>query len=142
MDRSSLISVLKLSAHLHADRAEYIAGQFQYKELSKGEKFIRTARVANEYLFLQSGMIRSFLLDLDGNEITVNFYIAGEMVFEVASFFQRQPSQETFEAVTDCSGWVLTYETLNELFHALHEFREFGRAMLVKGFIAFTLLTL
>jgi CRP-like cAMP-binding protein len=142
MDRSVLISILKSSAHLPEDRAEYIAEQFQFKKLSRGEKFIKAARVANEYLFLQTGIIRSFLLDLEGNEITMNFYVAGEMVFEVASFFQRQPSQETFEAVTECAGWVLNYETLNELFHALPEFREFGRAMLVKGFITFKQRTL
>ena len=39
-------------------------------------------------------------------------------------------------------GWVLTYDKLNDLFHSLPEFREFGRAMLVKGFIAFKLRTL
>jgi CRP-like cAMP-binding protein len=64
------------------------------------------------------------------------------MVFEVASFFQRQPSQETFEAITNCTGWVLAYEKLNALFHALPEFREFGRAMLVKGFIGFKIRTI
>jgi len=136
-DRQTLIGFLKHTPYLSEETAKQIAQQFEFKEISKGEKFIKTGRTANEYLFLQSGFIRAYLFDIEGNEITLNFYGPNEVVFEVASFFQRQPSQENFEAITDCDGWVLTYEKLNALFHALPEFREFGRAMLVKGFIAF-----
>ena len=137
MDRRILIDFLKHTPYLSEDTANQIAQQFEVKEILKGEKFIKTGRTANEYLFLQSGFIRSYLFDIEGNEITLNFYGPNEVVFEVASFFQRHPSQENFEAISDCSGWVLDYEKLNALFHALPEFREFGRAMLVKGFIAF-----
>jgi CRP-like cAMP-binding protein len=142
MDRQVLISVLKNSPHLDSKSAEHIATQFECKELNKGEKFIKSGRIADEYMFLEIGFIRSYLFDTEGNEITLNFYTPHEMVFEVASFFQRQPSQETFEAITNCTGWVLTYEKLNALFHALPEFREFGRAMLVKGFIGFKIRTI
>lgn len=38
------------------------------------------------------------------------------------------------QAITDSEGWCITYEQLNMLFHALPEFREFGRKMLVDGF--------
>jgi CRP-like cAMP-binding protein len=137
MDKSALISFLKQSPHLDSKSAEHIAEQFSFKQLQKGEKFLKTGRVADEYMFLENGFMRSYLFDLEGNEITLNFYGPNEVVFEVASFFQRQPSQENFEAITDCAGWVLTYEKLNFLFHALPEFREFGRAMLVRGFIGF-----
>ena len=137
MDRQTLIGFLKHTPYLSEEKAKEISQEFEFKEISKGEKFIKTGRTANEYLFLQSGFIRSYLFDIEDNEITLNFYGPNEVVFEVASFFQRQPSQENFEAITYCSGWVLTYEKLNALFHALPEFREFGRAMLVKGFIGF-----
>ena len=120
----------------------HIADQFELKELNKGDRFIKAGRVPNEYMFLEKGFLRSFVIDTEGNEVTLNFYSSNNVVFEVASFFQRQPSQETYEATTDCIGWILTYEKLNHLFHALPEFREFGRAMLVKGFIAFKLRTL
>ena len=142
MNRQVLINFLKNSPHLDSKSAEHIADQFECKELNKGEKFIKSGRIADEYMFLEIGFIRSYLFDTEGNEITLNFYTPHEMVFEVASFFQRQPSQETFEAITDCTGWVLTYEKLNALFHALPEFREFGRAMLVKGFIGFKIRTI
>jgi CRP-like cAMP-binding protein len=60
-----------------------------------------------------------------------NFFLK---VFEVSSFFNRSISKENIQATADCTGWFITYEQLNNLFHALPEFREFGRSVLVKGF--------
>jgi CRP-like cAMP-binding protein len=142
MSRETLILFLKQVPLLTHESAAYIADQFELKELKKDDRFIKAGRVPNEYMFLEKGFIRSFVLDTEGNEVTLNFYTSNNVVFEVASFFQRTPSQETFEATTDCIGWVLSYEKLNNLFHTLPEFREFGRAMLVRGFITFKLRTL
>ena len=141
-NKATLIQFLKQVPPLNEESASFIAEQFELKELKKGDRFIKAGRIPNEYMYLEKGFIRSFVFDTEGNEITLNFYSANNVVFEVASFFQRQPSQENFEATTDSVGWILTYEKLNNLFHALPEFREFGRAMLVKGFIAFKLRTL
>lgn len=142
MDKSALIKFLKQAPGLSAHGVNIIAEQFDLKEIKKGELFLKAGRTANEYMFLEKGFIRSYLFDTDGNEITLNFYLPDELVFEVASFFQRIPSQENFEATEDSTGWVLTFEKLNMLFHSLPEFREFGRAMLVKGFASFKLRTL
>ena len=142
MNNSILANFIKQVPLLNEESAKLIADQFELKELTKGDRFIKAGRIPNEYMFLEKGFIRSFVIDTEGNEITLNFYVANDVVFEVASFFQRQPSQESFEATTDCVSWVLNYDKLNELFHTLPAFREFGRAMLVKGFIAFKLRTL
>ena len=142
MNGSPLETFIKNAAALTNESASFLAEQFEYRELKKGKLLIRIGKVADEYMFLENGFIRSYLFDTKGNEITLDFYSDHQLVFEVASFFQRIPSQENFEAMSDCTGRVLTYEKLNKLFHALPEFREFGRAILVKGFIAFKLRTL
>lgn len=142
LDKSALTQFLLNWPQLNSEAITVIASEFQQRELKKGDLLLQTGKVSDEYLFLERGFIRSYLFDTEGNEITMNFYSQNEMVFEVASFFQRSPSQENFEATTDCTGWVLTYEKLNRLFHNLSEFRDFGRAILVKGFISFKLRTL
>ncbi|MEO6720678.1 MAG: Crp/Fnr family transcriptional regulator [Ferruginibacter sp.] len=142
MNQTSLINFLKNTSQLGDNAATAIAKEFEYKELTKGELFLKAGKVADEYLFLESGFIRSYLFDTEGDEVTINFYSKNELVFEVASFFQRVPSQEYFEATTSCTGWFLTYEKLNLLFHSLPEFRDYGRSVLVKGFTSFKLRTL
>ena len=141
MDRSALKSFLHATGRLTTQAVDHIAGEFEFKDLHKGQTWLKAGRVSDEYLYLENGFIRSYLFDTEGNEITLNFYSSNEVVFEVASFFQRIPSQENFEATTDCIGWVLNFQKLNHLFHALPEFREMGRFLLVKGFINFKMRT-
>jgi len=64
------------------------------------------------------------------------------IVFEAASFFMRGKSAENIQALTDCRGFSISFEKLNMLFHSVPEFREFGRAMLVREFVAFKRRTL
>lgn len=117
--------------------AREIALKFEHKIILKNQFLLQEDKIADEYLFLEQGYMRAFAFDIEGNEITTNFYKPGQVVFEVASFFNRTRSKENIQALTDCEGWFITYKQLNDLFHALPEFREFGRAMLVKGFSEF-----
>jgi CRP-like cAMP-binding protein len=80
--------------------------------------------------------MRSFAYDTEGNDVTTNFYSDSQVVFEVSSFFNRTPSRENIQALTDSQGWSITYVQLNYLFHAMPEFRDFGRHILVTGFAA------
>lgn len=142
MDRSVLIQFIQNVLPLPAEKVEFIASHFRPKELAKNEVFIQEERICNEYLFLESGLIRAYTLDLEGNEVTTELYADRQIVFEVGSFFQKTPSRETYQALEDSRGWYLTFDQLNELFHGIVEFREFGRMILVKGFISFKQRTL
>lgn len=114
--------------------ASDIAGRFYQVQLNKGDFFLKEGSVSNEYLFVTDGFMRSFAMDPDGNDITTGFYGRKQVAFEVSSFFHRIPSRENIQVLTPCAGLAITYATLNELFHALPEFREFGRSILVRGF--------
>jgi CRP-like cAMP-binding protein len=114
-------------------KAVEISALFKRKSISKNSLLLEDGKKSNEYLFLESGFMRAYTLDVEGNEVTTGFYSNGQLVFEPASFFNRTPSRETIQAITDCSGWYITFEELNHLFHSMPEFREFGRSVLVKG---------
>lgn len=134
MEKEKLIQFLLSTNLVSLQIAGEIASHFIAKEIYKNQFFLKEGRICNEYLFLESGFMRSFAFDTDGNDVTTSFYSDNQVVFEVSSFFNRAISRENIQALTDCKGWTLTYEQLNSLFHNLHEFREFGRHILVKGF--------
>jgi CRP-like cAMP-binding protein len=136
MDRSPLLHFFLSSQLVGPLSAAQIAEQFRPRLLAKGELFLKEGRVSNEYLFLQQGTMRAFAHDPQGADLTTSFYTSGAVVFEVSSFFQRKPSQENIQALTDCEGWIISYEELNGLFHSMPEFREFGRSVLVRGYAA------
>ncbi|WP_345070251.1 Crp/Fnr family transcriptional regulator [Hymenobacter fastidiosus] len=134
MTKEKLQHFLQRTGFITAAQAEEIAGQFRPRVLARHGMLLEAGKVSDDYFFLDQGFMRAFAYDPQGNDTTTAFYAAGQLVFEVASFFNRTPSREYIQALTDCQGWSIRYQELNGLFHARPEFREFGRAMLVRGY--------
>jgi CRP-like cAMP-binding protein len=139
MDRSKLIQFINGSGLVSLEKAQEIAAHFSPHDIQRNEYFLKEGKVSNEYLFLENGFMRAFAHDTEGNDITTAFYKENTVVFEVFSFFKRIPSRENIQALTDSTGWVISFEQLNHLFHSLFEFREFGRNVLVIGYSALKL---
>jgi CRP-like cAMP-binding protein len=118
------------------DDAKFIADHFQSFSLKKGEIILQKGKVSDDYIYLSEGLLRSYLFDLEGNEVTTDFFTSHNIAFEVTSFFNRTPSETYIETLTDCKGLKIGYEQLNQLFHSKPAFRDFGRAVLVREFIA------
>lgn len=97
---------------------------------SKGDILLEKGQISNAYYILEDGLVRSYLHDYEGNEITTGFMGKNEVVIEVASIFQRVPTQENMQCLTDCSMWKITYDDFQDLFHKLPAIREWGRAWL------------
>ncbi len=133
MNGTKLTQFLLASGFFNETIANNISAQFTVKSIEKSDYIITMGRISTDYYFLEEGLIRSFAIDVKGDEITTNFYFEGQLVFEPASFFTKTPSKEYFQALTDCTVWYLSFAQLNELFHNVPEFREFGRSRLAGG---------
>ncbi|MES2519280.1 MAG: Crp/Fnr family transcriptional regulator [Bacteroidota bacterium] len=142
MNKEPLINFIQSNLPVSKQILEDIAQHFEYTTISKNEYFLKEGTISNNYLFLAEGFMRAFTHDTDGNEVTTYFYPNNRVVFEASSFFMRTISTENIQALSDCKGYSITFEKLNMLFHSVPAFREFGRAMLVKEFVAFKQRTL
>ncbi len=142
MDKTALIVFIEGHVPISRPTVMLIADAFTERTLAKNEYLLRTGSVSNEYLFLVDGFLRAFTMDTDGNEVTTNFFGKNRVVFDVSSLFLRTVATESIQALTDSAGFSISFDTLNRLFHGVPEFREFGRAMLVKEFAAYKQRTL
>lgn len=142
MNKELLINFIQNNLPTSRKTLDEIAEHFKEIAFTKNDYFLKEGQVSNDYLFLADGFMRAFTFDTDGNEVTTYFYPKNRVVFEASSFFMRIASTENIQAVTDCKGFTITFEKLNMLFHSIPEFREFGRAMLVKEFSAYKQRTL
>ncbi len=132
-----LISFIKATLPIKDTIASSIAENFEQALITKNDFLLNQGKIANDYIFLEKGFIRSFTYDIDGNEVTTNLHSSNAIVFDAASFIKRTPTNENIQALTDCTVWVLRYDTFQKLFHSIPEFREFGRENLVNGFVSF-----
>lgn len=98
----------------------------------KGYVFLEEGKLANEYYLIESGLLRSFVVDYKGVEITTDFHGKNELSIEVSSFFQRVPTTENIVALTDGEVWKINFEIFQQLFHKIEGFREWGRLWMTK----------
>ncbi|MFN7118552.1 MAG: Crp/Fnr family transcriptional regulator [Saprospiraceae bacterium] len=144
MNESVLINFIKTNTPnipIDAESLLHITEQFEEKTLQKDEYLLKEGKVS-DYYFLAQGFLRVFTFDTDGNEVTTYFYSQNRVVFDAASFFQKLPSSENIQAMTECKVYSTKFEKLNKLFHTVAAFREFGRQMIVNEFVAYKQRTL
>lgn len=99
----------------------------------KGELVLQEGRIADSYLIMASGTMRSYVHSFGGKDITTNFFSENEIVIEASSLFQRIPAQENIEALTDCTCLKIDFAIFQDLFHSIEGFREWGRAWMAQS---------
>ncbi len=118
------------------DELETIIPKFKEVKFNKNDFFLNQGQTASKYWFVQSGFVRSYVVDIEGNDITTNFYSVGDIVIDWSSFFLRNPTRENIQALTECVCWQLDFDTFQQLFHSIKSFREQGRTTLVGSYFA------
>ena len=136
MDDQVLRTFIRAHSNMPDERIRDIAARFHPCILQKGEHLLLDHDVNDRYLVIGSGWLRSFAIDTEGEEVTTAFSGPGQVVFDADSFFMRTPSREHIVAISDVRGFELSFAELNGLFHEFPEFREMGRAILVKALVA------
>lgn len=109
---------------LSDDELKAIFGVHMRTIFQKGEMMLKEGDTANSFLILESGLMRSFVRDFNGNDITTNFFAANEIVIEVSSLFHRIPTQENIQALVDCVCWKIGFDDFQNLFHTISGFSE------------------
>ncbi|GAB2792992.1 Crp/Fnr family transcriptional regulator [Rhabdobacter roseus] len=83
-----------------------ISGYFQPVRLKKGDYYLRTGRRSDRLAFVQSGIVREYVV-LDDREITKWISTQGYFLVDLASFFFHQPARWNLQALTDCELFVI-----------------------------------
>lgn len=116
--------------HFLLSEADIETIKLYHKKVSfkKGEFLLKEDEMADEYYLLEKGLVRAFVQDFDNNETTTEFFCENEIVIVPSSLFQRMPSKENLQTLTDCTLWKIDFEKFQELFHSIEGMREWGRA--------------
>lgn len=128
-----LDQIFQCPPYSEAELAQILPG-FLETEHSCHTLLLRAGETALHYWYLESGMVRSYITNPQGEDITTEFFAAGDLVIDWPSFMLRKPTRESFETLTDCRLWRMDYPTFQRLFHTIGTFREAGRERLVKSY--------
>ena len=139
MNREPVINFIRstlLSSNVSISREllEDVVGHFDPVSFARHEYFVTAGKVNTHHFFMTKGFMRAFTHNLEGVEVTTDFFNCNRPVFEPNSFITQTKSLENIQAITDCQGFLVSFEKSNELFHTIPEYREFGRRMLLNEF--------
>lgn len=107
---------------------EIIANTHKQICFKKGDFILRENQIAKDYYIVESGLFRSYLIDFNGNEITIDFFGSNQILIEVSSLFRGIPTKENIQALTDGLAWKMEYDEFQQLYHRIKGFNEWGRA--------------
>jgi CRP-like cAMP-binding protein len=127
MNKDNLIQFVQNSLPMSPARAGQVVMKFSAGKIGRNDYLLKEGAVCNESHFIEKGIMRSYIYDLEGNEVTTAFYSKNMFASDLLSFFKRTPSKEYIHAITDCETWYTTYGDMQENFHTIPEYREFGR---------------
>lgn len=100
---------------------------------NKGDFLLKKGKVANSYFCVCEGMVRSYVFDFNGNDITTGFIGNNEIAIDVVSLFHQIPTVEYFQALTNCKCYVIDLEQFQVLYHSIKGFNEWGRSWMSKS---------
>ncbi|WP_272148600.1 Crp/Fnr family transcriptional regulator [Tenacibaculum aiptasiae] len=122
---------------LSKEEQQVIFSGYQLIKVKKGDFLINSGKIVNHYYLVEKGFLRSFVIDVKGNEVTTNFYGKGAIILEETSFFLRTPTKEYIQVMEDAELWTKDFDTFQEHFNFSEKYREWGRAHLSKNFFEF-----
>ncbi len=134
MNKDRLIQFIQNVFPVSTSKAEQIAENYKAKEVARNDFILKAGSVCSASYFIEEGLVRAYTFDLEGNDVTTAFYPENTYATDMFSFFKQVPSGEYMQALTDCKTWRLTYEDMQDSFHNIPEFREFGRSNIIDNY--------
>jgi len=93
-----LKSALSFGGLLTKENIEDIIFHFEEKELQAGEDFLKIGKVSNEIGFIDSGVVRMYSVNEEGEEATRYFFRENQFMVDLESYYSRKPSTHPLQA--------------------------------------------
>lgn len=93
----------------------------------KGENILSFGGISDGYYIVKEGILRSYVIDFNHEEMTTEFYCQGDIVIEVVSLFQQKSSESCIQALSEVVLYKIPFPVFQQLFLTLKGFSNWGR---------------
>ena len=122
-----LINKIKSSIPLSSKAEEYVRSISKERLIPKGELLIRQGQAVKSTYFVVDGCLRSYCLDKNGKEHTLQFAINDWWISDFIAIYDNDLSTLTVECITDSKVIEFNAQKLNEIYLQFPEFEPFQR---------------
>lgn len=122
-----LINKIKKSINVSSDAEEYISSISKVRCFTKGSILIQEGQKVNKTYFVLGGALRSYCIDKEGKEHTLQFAINDWWISDFIAIYGNGIASLTIETIADSEVIEFNAQKLNEIYHQHPEFEEFQR---------------
>lgn len=126
-DSIDLLQVLCTITPLSSGYQQKLKSQLQTEHYSTRTLLLQPGDICRKIYFVSRGMVRIYSVEESGRERTHLFMGAGELVIDVASFFEQSPATEYLETLQETTLQSLSWQELNALYADFPEGNYVGR---------------
>ena len=138
MQKSSLyISHIFKNLIFSEKEIETINAVFQKVTVQKGDTLIVPGDIADSQYYILEGCLRSFYVDYQGKEHTLQFGTKDWWISDYTAFFTASPAVMTVEALQNSTLYKITQQQKDDLYSKIPKVETFFRRKLESAFSAF-----
>lgn len=124
----SLFETISQIGNVSEDLKKDISQKLQYKNYKKKDILLNQGEICDHLYFVSKGLLRAYY-EIEGKDICSWFMKEMDFIIAVSSFFQREPSIESIQALSDCELCYIHHDDLMELYEKHLEFNTIGRRL-------------
>lgn len=121
---------------LSGDDFAYFNSLLDFKKVPKKTILLHEGDICNFEAFINKGCIRSYYINENGFEVTLQFAIEDWWVSDIASFHEQKPSDIFIESLEDCELLVLSPQTKEKLLKKVPKMERVFRLMVQRNLSA------
>ncbi|MCI4669563.1 MAG: Crp/Fnr family transcriptional regulator [Bacteroidia bacterium] len=113
--KENLIEIIEKYIKLKEAEKNLIRESLKPLFLKKGSLLLEKGSHITPVGFLESGLMRSFYWNEEGDEITSGFFLEGKICTDLNSFQKGGKNERSVEALMDCQLWILDQFDIHKL---------------------------
>jgi CRP-like cAMP-binding protein len=133
-DYSPIINYVSRHIELTEEETSYYVSLLKIKKVKKKQLIVQPDFVCNHRSYIVKGVLRSYLLDEEGQDHTVAFGIDDWWIADFNSYFFREPASLFVEALEESTIIQITYDDEQSLLKNVPKFQDFYRILAERGY--------
>lgn len=124
---SFLNSIKAICPEITLEELKVFESKLFVKSFKKKDLYLEAGQIQSSIGFISEGLVRSFYIDHNGDEITTGFYAEGQYATHYASYLIQKPSLYSIQCLEPTSFVNFSFENHQDLYQNSSVFERYGR---------------